>query len=241
MVIARRRLKRLKLPGSAISRQRHQVGQRHQAAVVRARTYRLSRSAGEARSVALGLQHHVVFLAVVDEGGDAARAHHGFQRACRSACTDTPRSAARVAVDDHAHLRPGFLVVGIGADDSPGSPPCAPACGRATAPARRSPGRPAPSGTAGRALRTRPPRDLRCARARRACRRVRRAARRRLRRCSARAGPRAAGRSIALAGVHFLAGAEAAGHARVGALDRLAVADLARPGSPRPAASASTV
>src|SRR5690606_18393398 len=67
---------------------------------------------GRGAAVAAGLHDHVVLLAVLHEGGDPAPAHHRLQRA-----PDVGDAGADVggtpAVDVHAHLRAGLLVVGI--------------------------------------------------------------------------------------------------------------------------------
>ncbi|MNV04264.1 hypothetical protein D3C71_945550 [compost metagenome] len=93
-----------------------QVGQRHQLAVAGAHADG-GQVGGRGAPVATGLDQHVVLLAVVDEGGDAARAHHGFQRAADGG--DRHAQVGRtLAIDVDPHLRPGFLVVRVGADQA---------------------------------------------------------------------------------------------------------------------------
>ena len=96
--------------------ERDQVGQRHQFAAAGAHLDRGQVGRGLAR-LALGLDDHVVFLAVVDVGRDPARAHHRLQRAA-----DIGDRYAQVggacAIDVDPHLRAGFLVVGIRPDQA---------------------------------------------------------------------------------------------------------------------------
>ncbi len=226
MVIARRRLKRLRLPGSAISLQRHQVGQRHQRAAGRTHLDRLQ--VGRCRRGLRGRPAASRRTPRRSRTKVVTRRQPIIVSSARPmSVTDTPRSAARWRSICDAHLRPRFLVVGVRPRTGPGWPPCAPACCRATARARRTPARPARSAAAGRGCGPgrRPPA---AARARRSAAPARRAARRRPRRCCCSRSSQSLQEHDDVAGVHLLAGAEAAGHARVGALDRLALAAAGR-------------
>ena len=199
-----------------------EVGQRDQLAVVAAHLD--GRQVGRRRARgAFGLQDHVVLLAVVDEGGDATAAHHRFQGAADFGHRHAQIGGAR-AIDHHPHLRPGFLVVGIGGEEI-----------RILLHAREHPVAPlrelAVFGAAQHDL------ERLAAAAGQAAARLR---------IHAHAGEHAQilahllhhfiGAHVALVpvlqehdrlgGVHFLAGAETAGHARIHALHRLAFAHL---------------
>src|SRR3546814_8028690 len=66
---------------------------------------------------AAGLHQHVVLLAFLHEGRDLAAAHHRFQRAADVGDAHAQVGGAR-AVDLHAHLRPGLLVIRVDREEA---------------------------------------------------------------------------------------------------------------------------
>lgn len=94
-----------------------QIGQRNELAAAAGAHVQIVEIRRFRTITTLSLHDDVVLLATIDVGGDEAPAHHGFEGA-----TDFLRRHAKVRgthmVDVDAHLRLGFLVVGIRADQA---------------------------------------------------------------------------------------------------------------------------
>ena len=97
--------------------ERDQIGQRHQLATAIRAHVEIAEIAWSGAVFAAGLKHHIVFLAVAFEGGDPARAEHGFQRAAdfRHRHAEVGRA---LMVDHDPQLGAGFLVVAVDADQA---------------------------------------------------------------------------------------------------------------------------
>ena len=149
IVIERRRLKRLRLPGSAISVTRDHARQRHQ-------VRRRARARRDCRRSAM-LERSWRSACTITSYSLPSSTKVVTRREPSMVCSVLPMSLTAhaqvrgaVAVDHHAQLRPGFLVVGVHAGQARIRLPCAPAGDRAIPPAARNRARRAPPAAAGR-------------------------------------------------------------------------------------------